>query len=294
MNIKVSVIIPCYNQAEYLEEAVQSVLQQSFIHWECIIVNDGSCDETEKIGKKLLAIDSRIKYIFQENTGLSGARNTGIRLSEGEYILPLDADDKIGADYLSEAIHILESRSDVKIVYCEAEKFGEKSGIWELPEFNHNEILLNNSIFCTAMYRRRDFNNTKGYNSSMKYGLEDWDFWLTLLKDGGTAYRIPKVHFYYRIRSKSMVRSISEEQHIFLRTQIFMNHIDLYISQFGDPISSYKKCIELTKSIESILNSTTYKTSYFFTKTFINLFIRAKNNLNRIRIKINNIRKEVH
>lgn len=278
MKPNISVIIPCYNQAEFLKEAVQSVLQQSYTNWECIIINDGSSDETEKISKKLLAKDPRIKYLFQENTGLSGARNTGIRLSEGKYILPLDADDKIGSDYLREAIYILESRSDVKIVYCEAEKFGKETGLWKLPEFNPTTFLFNNSIFCTAMYRRRDYDNTAGYNSNMKHGLEDWDLWLSLLETGGTVYKIPKIHFYYRIRENSMVRSLNEEKNQLLKTQIFLNHLPLYVSKFGDPLSIYYSNLKRENMINTIMSSSTYKIG----KLILHPFIKCKILLNKI------------
>ena len=97
MNTKVSVIVPCYNQAQYLDEALQSILNQSFTDWECIVVNDGSKDNTEFISNEWIKKDSRFKYVYQDNGGLSNARNVGIKKAEGEFILPLDADDKIGA-----------------------------------------------------------------------------------------------------------------------------------------------------------------------------------------------------
>src|SRR5690606_38985259 len=85
MNSKISVIIPCYNQAHYLEEALQSVLEQTYTDWECIIVNDGSQDNTENLAKKWIEQDSRFNYFFKENGGLCSARNFGIRNSSGVY-----------------------------------------------------------------------------------------------------------------------------------------------------------------------------------------------------------------
>ena len=96
----ISVVVPCYNQAQYLDECLQSVLNQTYQDWECIIVNDGSPDNTEEIAKNWVEKDTRFIYLSKENGGLSSARNAGIEIAKGEWILPLDADDKIGERYL--------------------------------------------------------------------------------------------------------------------------------------------------------------------------------------------------
>lgn len=112
MNPLVSIIVPCYNQAQYLPEALQTVLEQTYQNWECIIVNDGSPDNTELVAKEWLAKDSRFKYIYKENGGLSSARNVGIENSKGEFILPLDADDKISNNYLEECVLKFKKQSE--------------------------------------------------------------------------------------------------------------------------------------------------------------------------------------
>ena len=132
MNKLVSIIVPCYNQAQYLPEALQSVLDQTYSDWECIIVNDGSPDDTDIVAKEWLVKDTRFKYIYKENGGLSSARNAGIESSKGDYILPLDADDKIGRDYLKLAAQAFEHNVDLKLVYCNAEKFDLVNEFWHL------------------------------------------------------------------------------------------------------------------------------------------------------------------
>ncbi|HEU4496898.1 MAG TPA: glycosyltransferase family 2 protein, partial [Flavobacterium sp.] len=94
-----SIIVPCFNQSQYLGEALQSVSEQTYTDWECIIVNDGSPDDTEEVSKEWCEKDARFKYLYKENGGLSSARNAGIAVAGGEYILPLDADDKIAPEY---------------------------------------------------------------------------------------------------------------------------------------------------------------------------------------------------
>lgn len=94
MNPKISVVIPCYNGAEYVERCIESIINQSYTNLEIIVVNDGSTDNTEKIVSTFFS-DSRVKYVKQENGGEASARNTGIKASEGEYIGFVDADDYI-------------------------------------------------------------------------------------------------------------------------------------------------------------------------------------------------------
>lgn len=98
MNPLISVIVPCYNQAQYLEECLQSVLDQTYQNWECIIVNDGSSDDTEEIANKWSKNDERIKYIYKENEGLSSARNLGVKISLGEFIYFIDSDDSLNGN----------------------------------------------------------------------------------------------------------------------------------------------------------------------------------------------------
>ena len=122
--IAISVIVPCYNQGEFLENCIGSVLKQTFQNWECIIINDGSTDETEKITLSLSKKDNRIKYISQPNSGVSAARNMGIRDAKGEFILPLDADDYISDNFLEIALQKLSNSTSLKVVFGCWHSFG--------------------------------------------------------------------------------------------------------------------------------------------------------------------------
>jgi glycosyltransferase involved in cell wall biosynthesis len=255
---KVSVIIPCYNQGQYLNEAVQSVLTQTCDDFEIIIVNDGSTDGfTNDLLFKYNG--QKIKVLHTANHGLSEARNQGIRASTGRYILPLDADDKIGAEYLSEAIKVLDADPETGIVYCEAEYFGEKTGKWDLPPYSIEKMLRENQIFCSAFFRRVDYDATCGYNPNMVHGWEDWDFWLSLLELGKKVHRIPRILFYYRIRAESMVRALDEENYVFLRKRVYRNHLALYAQEFQDPINLSRENGILRKELAQLYNSKDYK-----------------------------------
>jgi len=219
----VSVIIPCFNQGEYLREAVESVRSQTFEDLEIIIVDDGSDDgKTPQICAALEG--PGVKVINTPNQGLAAARNTGIAESKGQYILPLDADDKIGSNYIEEAAAILKEEPDVGIVYCKAQLFGAVNTQWPLPEYSLEEMLKNNIIFCSALYRRDDWERAGGYDPGMIYGWEDYDFWLSLIERGRQVRQLNGTHFFYRVDPHSMVRSTEKWQKIEMFKRIYHRH----------------------------------------------------------------------
>jgi glycosyltransferase involved in cell wall biosynthesis len=207
----ISIIIPCYNHALFLEETLKSVLESSYSNIEIIIINDGSTDESESIALKYQELYKNIYYQKQENQGPSVARNNGIRTAKGKYILPLDADDHISADYIEKGIEILNNHNEVKLVYCEAEFFGERTGKWKLPEFSRKYLARENLIFPSAIYRKSDWQIAGGYSDVMIWGWEDWEFWISLLKDGGEVVKLPITGFYYRVRKGSRRKSTNKE-----------------------------------------------------------------------------------
>lgn len=225
---KVSVVIPCYNQGVYLDEAVISVLEQSWQDLEIIIVNDGSTDG-ETVDILSFYERPRTRVIHTENRGLAAARNAGIAEARGAYILPLDADDRIGKEYLEKGVTVLESRPDVGIVYCLAEKFGADNGAWNSPRFSLRRMLLGNLIFCSALFRREDWERTGGYDPGMASGWEDWDFWLSLLELGRGVYRIPEVLFHYRVKEVSMARSMDPAKKVEMHLRVMGRHPTLFI-----------------------------------------------------------------
>ncbi len=228
MSELISVIVPCYNQAQYLDECLQSVLDQTYQNWECIIVNDGSPDDTEQISKKWTEKDVRFKYFKKNNGGLSSARNFGIEHSQGEFILPLDSDDCISDNYLEDCIHEITQYNDIKVIYGKGQFFGEKNGEWILPKYSFDELKRINIIFCSAVFRKSDWLLNKGYDEKMKYGLEDWEFWLNLMKRGGEARQIHSCTFFYRIKGGSMLRSLNDTQIHYLYKHVFCKHKELY------------------------------------------------------------------
>lgn len=224
---KVSVVIPCYNQGIFLREALDSVLAQTHSDYEIIVVDDGSTDaETLSI---LDGTDNpAVKILRTSNGGLAMARNRGIAASIGDIILPLDADDLIAPTYLEKGVSVFVSNPDVGVVYSSADKFGAVNELWQLPEFSPALLLKENMVFCSAMFRRELWARGGGYNINMKYGWEDWDFWLSLCELGISFVRIPEVLFYYRVREDSMTVSMGYIKKLRMMMRLIFNHPRLY------------------------------------------------------------------
>ena len=222
----ISIIVPCYNQAQYLDECLQSVLDQTYTDWECIIVNDGSPDYTEEVAKKWVEKDNRFKYLLKPNGGLSSARNAGIEIAIGEWILPLDSDDKISNKYLELAEK--EFNKDYKLIYGKGIKFGDEDSVLELKEFSLSNLAFNNTFYASCFYNREDYKKLSGYNEDYIYGLEDWDFWIRLLEDGGKVFLIDEICFYYRIKTNSMLKNMQKKQWKLMTSLLIKNNRDFF------------------------------------------------------------------
>ncbi|MFZ2282380.1 MAG: glycosyltransferase family 2 protein [Lutibacter sp.] len=183
----VSIIVPCFNQAQYMDEALQSVLDQTYINWECIVVNDGSPDNTEEVAKKWVAKDNRFKYLHQENSGVSFARNYGIKMAEGKYIQFLDSDDILEANKINSQVQIMEINPNIDIVYGSSRYFfdGDFSNLYPIhyngivptiemdkSDKNQRDVLLYRNIctVCASLYRKEILKKIRFKNVA----FEDW------------------------------------------------------------------------------------------------------------------------
>ena len=228
----VSIIVPCYKQAEFLDECLESVLAQTYKNLECIVVYDGSPDNTEEIMSFWIKKDERFIYLKKQNGGLAAARNSGILRSKGMFILPLDADDKISENYIEQAVDAILVSETHKLVYGRAFKFGYENEEWKLETYSFEKLKFNNMIYCTALFRKSDWEKIGGYDESGLLGWEDWDFWISLLKHGGEVIYIHDIIFYYRIKEESMIKSLVKNEEMMLekKAYLFDKHRSIYTS----------------------------------------------------------------
>jgi len=226
----VSIIMPCYNDGEYVNEAVESALAQTYPNVEIIIVDDASTDPlTIEVLKSIS--HPRITVCHNaENLRPAGARNKGISLAKGKYILPLDADDMIDASYIQKAVDVIANDASIGVVYCKAELFGIQSGLFDLPDCSVGNMVVDNCVIATALFKRDDWVEIGGYPEDFKAGLEDYDFWLSILELGKEIYQIPEVLFYYRIKGRSRTINFADNLSAMKQTyrQLYLNHPVLY------------------------------------------------------------------
>lgn len=225
-----SIVVPYYNMGRYIDETIQSILQSDFLNKEIIIVNDGSNDEASI--KKLEEYKSNdlIKIISGPNKGLAHTRNTGAEYASGEFLAFLDADDKAGRSYYSSAIRALHAHDNIDFVACWTEYFEGSNKKWPafLPE--PPIILYHNTVNSSALiYKRQSFLAYGKNDTGMSFqGLEDYESVVSILAKGGHGVVLPEVHFYYRVRKDSMIRSISKTKKLLLYQHISNKHKNFY------------------------------------------------------------------
>lgn len=273
MNVLISIIVPCYKQAHYLSEALQSVTEQSYSNWECVIVNDGSPDETELVAKQWIEKDSRFKYLYKENGGLSSARNAGIKNAKGEFILPLDADDVLHRDFLNKIVPVLENNKKLAIVSCYTKFFTNKitNVVHELKPSgtNYRDLMFENKLIATSLYRKKCWEELGGYDESMRKGFEDWEFWLNVTKRGWEFQFVEEFLFNYRKAKKSMLVDTINNHAETNMEYIFRKHQDIYCKHFdntAEVLFYYIKTHRLGKM--EIKNSIEYKIGKMIMKPF--------------------------
>lgn len=206
-SILVSVVIPCFNHGDVLSEAVSSVMALQRDDVELIVVDDGSTDHRTRERMSVL-MSQGIHVVRQDNQGLAAARNSGIRLAKGEFIVPLDSDNRLRESYLIAGVKILNDNPAIGVVYGHSQIFGETSGIRKVPEFDLISLARANFVDACALYRKCVWTSVQGYDEKMPWmGWEDWDFWLRAAVYGWGFSRLDEVTFDYRVCSHSMINN---------------------------------------------------------------------------------------
>ena len=201
---RTTVVIPCFNQGEWVERAVLSVFEQTDRSWEVVLVDDGSTDPLTVAALDRLAAWPRVRLIRQENKGLPGARNAGMNEANGEFLVPLDADDELEPEYLQAMTGRMEEEPGAAYGHCWGRYIGKMNAYWITRPFNSYQILLSNSILGCATIRADAWQSVGGYDESLIEGNEDWDLWLRFLEGGWAEVEIRRPMFRYRMHGHSM------------------------------------------------------------------------------------------
>ena len=262
----ISIIIPCYNQAKYLREAVDSIKKQSYGNWECLIIDDGSRDNTERVSHELSKEDSRIRFFKQKNRGVSSARNLGLKQSRGEFIQFLDADDKLESGKFRISISLLNENPTLAGVVSDARYFTDaKPNDLKFNIFDNNEWMrflwedkrdllekclmrnltpVNCPIFRASLYHKVGF-----FDESMQ-ACEDWDFWSRCfsISNSFKFLQVDQTRALIRTHDESTSQSRQKmyegEYDLILKTsRLFDNSHPLYKSCYDIAISRLKNNI---------------------------------------------------
>jgi GT2 family glycosyltransferase len=225
---RLSVVVPCLDQGDYLIEAVASVERCVKEPCELILVNDGSRDRHTLAVLKLLR-SLGYQVINQENSGLATARNRGVEMARSAYVLPLDADNRLRPGFVTAALEVLDSQPEVGVVYGDRQDFGMRNSLIEIRQFDLSTLLACNYIDACALLRKEVWRVCGGYDTKMPVaGLEDWDLWIGAAKQGWQFHHLPGAAFDYRVRPNSMSAVLTEEQHPQINSYVIDKHRSLY------------------------------------------------------------------
>lgn len=198
----ISVVIPCYNDGKYLPETISHLRKQTFRDFEIIIVNDGSTDkQTLQILDELST--HTITILHKDNGRMSSARNHGVKHARGTYIAALDADDYFHPNFFEKAIAVLQAHENIAVVTSYIQMFGEFKKVSKPRGGNENNFLFSNQCPACAMVRKNCWDEVGGYDENMRYGYEDWEFYIRITQKGWTVHVIPEKLLFYRQTKKS-------------------------------------------------------------------------------------------
>ena len=247
----VSVIVPLYNAAPYICEALESIVASTYRPIEVIVMDDGSKDESRAVAEAFAKTHPDVKVLHQENAGVSAARNHAIREAQGEWILPVDADDKIAPDYISHAVSRI--TDEVRVIGCKAEFFGAKEGEWKLPPYSPELLARRNMIHITSLFRKADWQRVGGFCEEEIY-REDWDFWLSIMALGGAYIRLDEVGLYYRVLPHSRRKKAKAQKRLIVDA-INRRHPAYMERYLGGPLHyhrSWSRFLNFFRSVKQV------------------------------------------
>lgn len=230
----VSVVVPVYNMESFLPETLDSILASDYPNFEVVVVDDGSKDASYRVACDYAKKDRRVRAYTQPNGGACAARNQAVRLAEGEFILPVDADNLIEPGLIADSVKEILKDPSVKVVAPRADFFGERTGEWKLPPFSLHLLARKNIMDTCALYRKKEWERVEGYCENI-IAREDWEFWIAVLKDGGKVVRLPEIGLHYRIRNVSKrVTDRSLKRHV-VKT-LNARHPEFFERELGGPL----------------------------------------------------------
>jgi glycosyltransferase involved in cell wall biosynthesis len=226
--VAATVVIPCCNSAAFVGETLASVIAQTLPDVEVVVVDDGSTDDTVAVVEAAMAAhpSGRMRLVRQQNAGTAAARNRGIALARGRYILPLDADDLIAPTMLEECAALLDADPGLALVYPDREDFGDLAGVRVAGEFALRRLKYFNQLPYCSLYRKTIWQAIGGYRVNVS-GFDDWDFWIAAALRGCRGRHLGKPFLKHRRHGDSQLwRLIGDYEQ--LHARIMLNNAAAY------------------------------------------------------------------
>lgn len=251
----ISILVCNYNYGSYIEETLDSIIDQDYQNLEIVIIDDGSQDESVEIIEKYTHNNPEVKITSkykQKNQGLCFARNDAIKTAKGEYVLFLDSDDTIPVNYVSK-MYAFAVKQDADVVYGDVNKFGDESGITDYPAYDPDALLLRNYINISSLIKKSKLGAHQFDLALNRKTLEDYDFWLGLSLMGLNFVKLDGARLNYRVQNKSRnENSASVSARIISFVDIWEYSISKYRQMYPDKIRDDIAFVGLRYQVEQI------------------------------------------
>jgi glycosyltransferase involved in cell wall biosynthesis len=242
----VSIVIPVFNAGEYLREALDGAVGQTHPDVEVVVVDDGSTDRPTRDILDAARAHARVTVVRTENGGPARARNVGVEHARGEYVLPLDADDRLVPTFVERTLPVLEADPGVGVVHTWVGLVGRHHGTWRTGPFALPDLLTRCTVHVSSLFRRRLWSDVGGWDPQFVATMEDWDFWLSAVERGWTGRCVPEVLVHYRrLASGREVRARTPGVKAGLIRQLVAKHRGLYEAHVGDAMAGMYERLEM-------------------------------------------------
>lgn len=232
----VSVVIPCYNYAEYVTDAIESVKLQTYSNTELIVIDDGSTDDTSEVLRRA-AKKYKFKHVAQENIGIVKTRNKALQLVRGDYIIQLDADDTLDLNYVEDTLGLFDNK-EIDIVYTNFRQFRKESAnpfnISDFPEFSLEILKKDNFIHMASMLRLSTARKYRFDENLTKLSHEDWDFFLNMCLHGSKAALCKSTMLNYRQHHESRNNRLASDIDRISHAKMYSYIVGKYNNMFRD------------------------------------------------------------
>lgn len=254
INPTISVVMPVYNAEQYLDQAIQSILGQTFTDFEFIIINDGSSDSSLEILRKYEKKDKRILIIDKKNCGIVEALNDGLSIAKGNFIARMDSDDIAYTNRFEEQIKVFENVPEIDLVYTGTtliDKYGDLVCDSWRPNLEKTLLNLEINTFIphpTVMFKKDMILNLGGYTKK-RPNAEDLDLWLRMLNNGCKFFYLKKNLLYYRLNPNSMRANVDDRYWYKVATRVITSGYRLRVFKYFKNLNNKERLILLVKML---------------------------------------------